>query len=158
MTLINREAFLPYEAISLNNLGNLWRSKKEFRKAENSYQEAIKIRRKLVKINPQTYLPHLAISLYNLGVLLRSKKEFYKAEKSYLEAMQIRIDFAKLNPKVFELSLANVYLALSNLYKKNLPDSEKSKEYAAKAVELYKNYWDSSPPARKWGDIAKKNL
>ncbi len=65
-------------ASTLNNLANLQRAKNEFSKAEQSYEEALEIRRKLAEENPQTYLPDVGMTLINMAIFYQDsivKKE-----------------------------------------------------------------------------------
>ena len=109
-------------------------------------------------MNPQTYLPYVATTLNNLANLQSDKNEYEEAEKSYQEALAIRKQFAQLVPQAYEIPLADTYLCLSSLYRYNIIDSKRSKEYAQKALHLYEKYQDVVPYAKKWGEVAKDNL
>ena len=158
LALINPKAFLPYVATSLNNLGILHSDKSEFEKAVQSYQEALAIRRKLAEDNLQTYLPFVASTLHNLGNAHRERKEFEKAVQSYQEAKEIRIGLAFQTPKAYEIPLADSYLSLCSLYRYDILNKKRSIEYSKKAIELYRKYADSVPHAKKWAEVAKRNL
>ena len=153
---VNPQTYLPYVATTLNNLANLQSDKNEYKKAEASYLEALEIRRKLAELNPQTYLPDVGATLNNLANLQSDKNEYKKAEESYLEALKIRLKFAELLPEAFEIPLADTFLCLSNLYRHNLKDKNRSLDYAKKAVSLYGKY--PIPHAEKWEKIAQENI
>ena len=67
----------------------LQRAKNEYGKAQQSYEEALGIYRKLAEVNPQTYLPDVATTLNNLANLQSDQNEYGKAEQSYEEALGI---------------------------------------------------------------------
>lgn len=114
----------------------------------NRYAE-IASRNHISKISPRTYLPDIAMILNSLGNLQCAKKEYKKARYSYEESLRIRKHFADLIPSVFEIPLADIYMSLSQLYRYNLINKEKSTHFAKKAVELYEKYWNNVPYAKK---------
>jgi len=83
-----------------------------FNEAANYYQEALRIRRELVKENPRTYLPDVAMTLNNLAVLQMDKNEFPQALEKYEEALKIYRELAKENPRTY---LPDVATTLNNL-------------------------------------------
>ena len=52
-----RETYLPYVAITLNNLGMLDSGKNRGNEARKEYAEALKMYRELAEKDPETYLP-----------------------------------------------------------------------------------------------------
>ena len=73
-------------AVSLNNLALLYQNIGECAKAEPLYQEALRIRRKVLGSEH----PDTALSLNNLAVLYVDMGEYPKAEPLYQEALRIR--------------------------------------------------------------------
>ena len=71
---------------SLNNLAELYQDMGEYAKAEPLYQEALRIRQKV--LGPEH--PDTATSLNNLAVLYQDMGEYAKAEPLYQEALRIR--------------------------------------------------------------------
>jgi tetratricopeptide (TPR) repeat protein len=76
----------PDYAASLNNLASLYRSMREYAKAEQLFNQAMEIRRKALGVDHPDY----AISLDNLAGLYRSMGEFAQAEPLLKQAMEIR--------------------------------------------------------------------
>src|SRR5208283_1719181 len=62
-----RETYLPYLAITLNNLGMLDSGKNRGNEARKEYAEALKMYRELAEKEPETYLPYVPMTLNNLG-------------------------------------------------------------------------------------------
>ena len=65
----NPQAYLPYVAMTLNNLAILHWDTNDYAKAETEYSEALEAYRKLASANPQAYLPDVAATLNNLAGL-----------------------------------------------------------------------------------------
>ena len=96
----------------LNNLGVIYRNTGFFVEAENSFTEALGIRRKLAETNPAAYLPDVAATLNNLGTLYLDTTRFSDAEKSYIEALDKYRKLAETNPAAY---LPDVAETLNNL-------------------------------------------
>ena len=67
----NPGAYRPDLAMTLTNLGVVYRDTQRFGDAESAYKEALDIQRSLAAQNPAAYRPDLASILTNLGVVLR---------------------------------------------------------------------------------------
>jgi tetratricopeptide (TPR) repeat protein len=78
-------AYLPYVAMTLNNLGNLYSDTQRLAEAEKAYQEALQTYRELAKQNPAAYLPYLAKVLNNLADFYKTSQHPEKANKLYRE-------------------------------------------------------------------------
>jgi len=155
---INPQTYLSYLALTLNNLGLLQRKKNEFEKAEKSYLEALEIRRKLTEVNPEAHLPDLAASLHNLGILKNDKNEFHKVENFFFEALEMRKELAKTNPSAFEIDLAQTHISLSQFFRYNNRDPDRSLRHAKAATTLYAKYAATVPSAKKWLQRAEENI
>jgi tetratricopeptide (TPR) repeat protein len=94
----NPETYLPYVALTLNNLALLDSDPKEARK---EYEEALQTYRELAQKNPETYLPYVASTLTKLGILDRFQNRKEEARKEYAEALQIYEAFAKRDSEQF---------------------------------------------------------
>jgi tetratricopeptide (TPR) repeat protein len=64
----NPRSFLPYVAITLNNLAVLHWNTNGMAIALAEYQEALLIRRELAVENPRSFLPDVAVTLINLSL------------------------------------------------------------------------------------------
>ena len=91
---MNPQTYLPDVATTLNNLANLQRAKNEYGKAQQSFEEALGIRRKLAEVNPQTYLPNLGMTLKNMSIFYQdSKPDKDKSLALIEEAFQCLLPF-----------------------------------------------------------------
>ncbi|MFK7948387.1 MAG: tetratricopeptide repeat protein [Saprospiraceae bacterium] len=128
---VNQQTYLPYVAGMLNNLGILQSDENEFIKAEKSYNEALTIRKQLVKLNKKFY-SCVASTLNNLATLQNDKKEFIKAEKSYKEALAIYQKLSQGNQQTYShnigMILNNIAILQSN--KNEFTNAEKSYQEA----------------------------
>jgi len=120
--------------------------------------EALEINQKLNKINQNANLPEIAGTMHNIANLLRALNRFEKAIKFYNKTAEIRLKLTENNPNVFEVSLADTYLCLSNLYRSDIINKELSTSFALKCINLYQKYWDINEHAKNWGNIARENL
>ncbi len=113
-----------HKATSLNNLAVLYNDQNRLEDAENSYIEALAIRRALAEINPSTYEPDVATTLNNLAILYRDQNRLVDAEKSYIEAIAIR----RASADTYEPDVAMTLNNLAILYRaqNRLLDAEKS--------------------------------
>ncbi len=78
---------LPDYANTLNNLATLHSDSNQLDKAEEEYNEALAIRRKLADKNPDAFLPDVAATLFNLALLHLNRKEFSAAEAAAQESL-----------------------------------------------------------------------
>jgi tetratricopeptide (TPR) repeat protein len=120
-----------------DNLGNLYRGRNDFPKAEEALLKALELRRRLAKVNPQTYEPDLAMTQNNLGNLYSSKSDFLEAEKVYLEALQIYKRLTKKNLQAYGPALATIQNNLGALFSgKN--EFSKAEESYLEALQILK--------------------
>ena len=112
----NPEAYKPYLAMILNNLGNLLSDTNELKQAEAYLEEARLIRRELAEMNPEAYRPYLANTLNNLGNLLYHTNELKQAKAYHEEAMLIRRELAEMNPEAYKPHLAMTLNNITILY------------------------------------------
>lgn len=76
-------------ATTLNNLAVLYSDTQRMKEAEQAYDEALAIYRKLAEANPDAYLPYVATTLNNLAFHLHSTGRFQEAETNASEAERI---------------------------------------------------------------------
>lgn len=67
------DAYLPYLATTLNDLGILDATQNRTDEARQHYEEALKSYRQLAQGDPDTYLPYLAATLNNLALVDESQ-------------------------------------------------------------------------------------
>jgi tetratricopeptide (TPR) repeat protein len=113
----NPRTYLPYVAMTLNNLAILQKAQNELSGAEQNYQEALQIHRALAQENPRTYLPDVATTLYNLAILQKAQNELSGAEQNYQEALQIYRALAQENPRTYLPDVATTLYNLAILQK-----------------------------------------
>lgn len=144
----------------LNNYGGFQIYHEEFEKAVNTLTESVEILDTLAKTNPLVYEPKSAEILINLGIVFIDLHRCSEAEKSLLKAVSILEKYLALNPTIHEIPLANAYINLSILYyNHHCPiDKSLSKEFAQKALDIYRKYWDELPHAKNWGTMAEERL
>src|SRR5262245_26742901 len=150
----NPQTYLPYVAMTLNNLAVLQKVKNEFQAAETAYNEALAIYRHLAETNPQTYLPDVATTLNNLAVLQKAKNEFPAAETAYNEALAIRRPLAETNPETYLPDVAMTSVNMSMFYQNSMPDRETSVAYAKEALIASLPFLETLPAARKYAESA----
>ncbi|KGN76046.1 hypothetical protein HQ40_04460 [Porphyromonas gulae] len=131
----NPQAYNPYLALTLNNLGLLYSNNNELKQAKDCHQEALVIRRELVKKSPQAYNQDLAMTLNNLGLLLGKNNELKQAKDCYQEALVKYRELAKKNPQVYNPELASVLNNLGVLLNDN-KEPKQAKEYHQEALEI----------------------
>ncbi|MFN0102026.1 MAG: tetratricopeptide repeat protein, partial [Bryobacteraceae bacterium] len=83
----NPDAFLPYLAMSLNNLAIRQSEVGKREEALGTAQEAVDLRRKLAKRNPDAFLPDLAMSLAVLGTCHSGLDQHSAAVESFRESI-----------------------------------------------------------------------
>lgn len=106
------EPYLPSVAMTLNNLGNLYRATQRRKEAEEAYREALSTRRELANANPDAFLPDVSTTLNNLANLYGATQRMKEAEGAYREALSIRRELAKTSPEAY---LPRVAATLNNL-------------------------------------------
>ncbi|MFC8849733.1 tetratricopeptide repeat protein, partial [Micromonospora sp. NPDC057141] len=142
----NPAVYLPYLAMSLNNLG-LWLS--ELGRREDALppaEEATAIYRRLVEANPAVYLPYLAMSLNNLGLWLSGLGRREDALPPAEEAAAIHQRLAEANPAAYLPDLAG---SLNNLgiWLSGLGRREEALSSAEEAVAIRRRLAEANPVA-----------
>lgn len=107
------------KAITLNNLGNCYRSNQKMPQAEAAFTEAFSIYRKLVEQNPHAFLPDLAMTLNNLGTYYCVNQKMPQAEAAYTKAFSLYRQLAAQDPATFSLHVAGTLNNLGNYYYSN---------------------------------------
>src|SRR5262245_17176126 len=73
--------YLPKVAMTLHNLGLLYRDTQRPRESEQAYQEALTIRRQLARAQPHTYVPNVATARHSLTLLYRDTQRLSDGEQ-----------------------------------------------------------------------------
>jgi tetratricopeptide (TPR) repeat protein len=84
------QTYLPEVAMTLYNLGLLYRDTQRLREGEQAYQEALTTYRQLAQAQPQAYLPKVAMILHNLGIVRLDQEDLPQAQTLMTEALTIR--------------------------------------------------------------------
>ena len=84
----NPDAFLPYLATSLNNLGNALFALGQREEALKAIKEATRHYRELAERNPEAYLPYLATSLGLKSHILHALERYEEAAASAEEGLR----------------------------------------------------------------------
>ncbi|MFN8546503.1 MAG: tetratricopeptide repeat protein [Candidatus Eisenbacteria bacterium] len=100
------DAFLPYLATSLNNLGNVLSELGRREDALEATKEATELDRRLATQRPDAFLPELAMSLNNLGNRLSELGRREDALEATKEATELYRRLATQRPDAFGVRLA----------------------------------------------------
>ncbi|MDJ0706047.1 MAG: tetratricopeptide repeat protein [Leptolyngbyaceae cyanobacterium MO_188.B28] len=86
----NPRAYLPYVAMTLNNLALLQSDQNDYGPAQGNYEEALQTYRELAQENPRAYLPYVAMTLNNLAIFyLQAMPNKEKSVGMATEALEI---------------------------------------------------------------------
>ena len=99
-------------AITLNELGDLYRATQRVPEAETAFRDALDVFRDLAQADPGAYSLHIAIVLGNLGSLYIDLRRMPEAESSLDQALAAFRELARHHP---EQHLPRVATSLSNL-------------------------------------------
>ena len=131
----NPEAYRPYLANTLNNLGNLLCHTNELKQAKAYHEEAMLIRRELAEMNPEAYKPHLAMTLNNITILYLQLGKKEEAEWAYQEAYTIDQELANLHSKADEINYAKMLVTGVIMLGRPLENLEEAKAILSKYPE-----------------------
>ncbi|MEU5187218.1 tetratricopeptide repeat protein [Streptomyces klenkii] len=112
MAEANPDTYLPYLAVSLNNLSVRLGAVGRWAEGLTAIEEAVRIRRTLAENNPDAYLPDLAASLNNLSADLAKVGRRKEGLTPIEEAVRIRRTLAENNPDAY---LPDLAMSLNNL-------------------------------------------
>jgi tetratricopeptide (TPR) repeat protein len=133
-------------AYTLNNLGILYLGTQRMKEAEQAYDEALAIYRKLAETNSDAFMPDVAITLNNIANLYSDTQRMKEAEQVYAEVLTIRRKLAEANPDKYLPYVANALNNLANLYR----DTQRMKEAVNiydEALDLYHKLARANPDA-----------
>lgn len=100
---------------SLNNLAALYHSQGKYRMAEDLYQKALEIKRRLYPEENE----EVALALQNLAILYSAKRDYPQAEAFFLQALQIREKVLPPNHADLARTLQSYALLLNKLERKD---------------------------------------
>jgi len=104
-------------ALTLNNLGVLYKTQGRFEDAREAYQEALEIREKLTQQSQEIeYKADLANTLDSLSTLLSAEGKFIEAESTYMTALAILRELSAKAPEAYERHFAETLNNLACLY------------------------------------------
>lgn len=137
------QAYLPNVAMVLCNEAIMLNEMGEFNRAKQLYEEALKIRKKLLKTNP-VYLPDLATTLNNYGVAQQTTGDYESAKILLDEALDIRRNLAQSNAKVYLPFVATTLLnKAANC--KHLQDYTSAEQSCIEAIDIYARFLEADP-------------
>ena len=139
---------LPIDDVtnSLHGMGYKLQKINHFTQAEDEYNEALTIRRKLAKDNPDAYLSKVANTLNNLAALHNVTNRHQEAEAEYIEALTTYRQLADNNPDVYLPDVATTLNNLANLHKVTNRHKKAEAEYI-EALDKYRQLADKNPDA-----------
>ena len=140
------EAYLPYVATTLNNLGELHRVTGKHDEAEKEFGEALEIRRKLAESTPEAYLPYVAQTLNNLGNLHSDTGKHGDAEKEYGEALEKYRKLAESTPEAYLPYVAGTLFNMA-LFRMKQGKLSEAAQMAQESLEKYQTMAELSHAA-----------
>jgi protein O-mannosyl-transferase len=130
--------------MTTNHPKGLDTEQKRMDEARGHYEEALKIRRELVRQNPDAYLAYLATTLNSEGDLDLRRKRMDEARQHFEEAANIRRNLTQQNPQGYRTRLATTLNNLGNVDQlQNRPD-EARRNYE-EALTLYDQSAQQNP-------------
>ncbi len=129
------EVYMPYMAMTLNNLGVLLQATNELQQAQACYEEALQIRRELSEQNPETYKPYVTMTQRNLMLLYLQLGKEENAEKAYQEVHDIYQELVGKHSKAYGIDYAKVLAIGFDLLGRPKEDLEKAKAILDKYPE-----------------------
>ena len=129
------------------NLGILYQETGRNAEAEEKYEEALEIERKLSETNSSAYICDMVMSCNNLGILYQGTERNAEAEEKYEEALEIGRKLSETNSSAYICDMAMSCNNLGNLYY----DVEKYKEAEEKwqeALDIYRELSETDRRAR----------
>ena len=136
----------------LNYLGMFYHSTNQYVKAEEKYQEVLKIMRELSKTNRSAYIGKVADICFNLGSLYKDIGKYKEGEKKLQEALEIRRELSKTNRSAYIGYVAKSCNNLGILYKATERYEEAEEKYE-EALEIYRELSETNRSAYI-GDVA----
>jgi tetratricopeptide (TPR) repeat protein len=124
-------------ATALNNMANLHADLMRYKEAEQEYQEALEIRRRLTKTNRDENIEDLAMLLNNMGNLHKVLIRFEEAEQEYQEALEIYRGLAETNRIAHIHGLATILNNLALLHN-DLTNYERAEQEFHEALKYYR--------------------
>jgi tetratricopeptide (TPR) repeat protein len=140
------DAFLPYLAASLTNLGNRLSEMGRWAEALEATQEAVDLYRRLAAQHPDAFLPDLAGSLTNLGAMLSEMGRRAEALQATQEAVDLYRRLAAQHPDAFLPDLAGSLTNLGNRLSE-MGRREEALQATQEAVDLYRRLAAQHPDA-----------
>lgn len=144
----NPEAYKPYVAMTLNNLGYLFSDINDLKQAQSCYEDALKLYRESSEQNPEAYKPYLAGALNNLGGLYQKTNDLKRAQSCYEDALKLYRELFKHNPEAYKPDVAMTLNNLGGLLKKT-NDLNQAQAYYEDALKLYRELFELNPEAYK---------
>ncbi len=139
-----------------NNLGNLYRDKNDYPKAEAAYLEALESYQRLAQTNPAAYERYVAITQTNLGISFMSVNKPEQAVGALSEALGIYRRFAVQNPNSYEIEVARSAILLAFL-KQEIGDTEVALSLFREALQMADRH-PHIPLARQISDAVVRSI
>ncbi len=115
-----REALTIYEPLARKSPGQY------AQEVESTYQEELKISRKLAQQNPATYLPDVAELLIRLGKLLSDQNRMQEAWEAYGEALGNGCKLAQRYPAMPKVAMMLIDLGILNYDQGRMEEARKA--------------------------------
>jgi tetratricopeptide (TPR) repeat protein len=114
------------------------------KEAEESYKEALDIRRQLAKANPATYQQYVATTLNDLAGLYTRTQRMKEAQEAYQEALDIRRQLAKANPATYQPDVAKCLNSLASI-DAEINNLTRAQTEVEEALSINRELWKANP-------------
>ncbi|MDR2118693.1 MAG: hypothetical protein LBP25_04070 [Tannerellaceae bacterium] len=129
----------------------------EFVKASSVCEGVLLVMHDLADINTLEHLPEIARTLNRLGYLHKHKYNCPQEANVYEKILQIRRKLVKTSPKAYLPDLVSTLTNLAIFYQEDVPNREKSIQYAKEAVS-YRSSLEHLPEVRRYMEQAEEVL
>lgn len=137
---INPKKYLGHLGIFKYNLAINYLDLKQYDDALKINGEALAIIENLIEINSKLYGPIYSLCNENQAILLAETGAYQKAIQLFQKADAIITPFTIDHPERHNIQTAELYLNISQFYKKHIPDKSNAANFAKKGLDLLKIY------------------
>ena len=133
-----------HRANVLNRLGIAYRNLKRYDEAQEAYEEALTLRKKLAQNNPERYNLDLAWTYNNLGVLYKKLNALEEAKSMHFKAFELRKALAEKDSEKYTFYVTCSMHNLGELYG-SLKQTDKAKKYFEEAIKIRRKLLPQNP-------------
>jgi len=131
------KAYLPSEALVLNNLGLLYWSINDHEKALQNLERVLFIRRELAAENPKLYRKDVAWTLNHIAILLQETRQFDEALVLYEETLEFFREFAAEDSSINNVTAIASILINLGTYHADIEEFPTAVKECEEALDIY---------------------